>query len=116
MIKVISRYLKNVINFEYITHLGMVVAFVGTPLILKPETMHSVWSTIEWVGNTLLFLLAGIILGSIEYEISGTDIASVVIVYLLLQVIRVLKNLLLYPTVKDLGDIKHILAVYKKGF
>jgi NhaP-type Na+/H+ or K+/H+ antiporter len=95
---------------------GMVIAFFGTPLVLKPETMHSVWSTIEWIGNTLLFLLAGVILGSIEYEITRTDVASVVIVYLLLQVIRVLKCLLLYPAVKDIGNIKHIVCVYEELF
>jgi NhaP-type Na+/H+ or K+/H+ antiporter len=65
--------------------------------------MHSVWSTIEWIGNTLLFLLAGIILGSIEYEISSTDVASVVVVYLLLQVIRVVIVIFLYPALANLG-------------
>ena len=35
------------------------MAWLGPPLLLEHETIHSVWSTLEWIGNTLIFLLAG---------------------------------------------------------
>ena len=99
----------NDLQFSY--HKGLVISWIGNPLILKPETMHSVWSTIEWIGNTLLFLIAGIILGSIEYKITSTDVVSVIVVYLLLQVIRAVMLCAMYPALANLGIVKLYLVL-----
>merc|ERR1740123_712558 len=42
---------------------GYVVGFFSWPRFANRETMHTVWEMIEFVGNTLIFFLAGIIFG-----------------------------------------------------
>ena len=38
------------------------------PIILNYESMHNVWGVLEWLGNTLIFLLAGLIFGTRALE------------------------------------------------
>lgn len=90
----------------------MVVAWIGNPLILNHENMHSVWSSIEWVGNTLLFLLAGIILGANTHRIESIDIVSIIVVYLLLQIIRIAMIFCFYPLLKNFGDMTFYTKFY----
>jgi hypothetical protein len=60
---------------------------MGTPLVLEAHTMHSVWGMLEWIGNTLIFLLAGLLIGAhIIFIISAIDVAMIFAVYLILQV------------------------------
>merc|ERR1719487_2973356 len=40
---------------------GIVVGTLAPSLILKHEAMHSIWELLEWLANSLLFLLAGLI-------------------------------------------------------
>ncbi|CAE7647769.1 NHX8, partial [Symbiodinium microadriaticum] len=84
---------------------GVVFAWQAPPLILEHETMHSVWGFIEWVGNTLIFLLAGIIIGgsSEETHISRIDYLYVVVLYVALMVIRCANVAILFPFLKRTG-------------
>ena len=67
--------------------------------------MHSVWGFIEWTGNTLIFLLAGIIIGyNIDnQEIHTSDFGYVVAIYLVLLLVRCLVIAVLYPGLSRLG-------------
>lgn len=78
---------------------AVVVAWLGKPLILEHRVMEGVWHTVEWIGNTLIFLLTGIIIvyGGYHFEKTYTDYAMVLVVYFLLQAIRVVIILLFYP-------------------
>ena len=38
---------------------ALVLARFAVPLFLRPETIHSIWAAFEWIGNTLIFILAG---------------------------------------------------------
>lgn len=98
---------------EHELHLSGLLACYGSgamfscfshPLILNPESMHHVWGMIEWVGNTLLFLLAGIIIGSrtIHY-ISGDDVGYLLILFIILIIIRYFIVFLLYPLLSRVG-------------
>ena len=51
--------------------------------------MANIWMTIAWVANTLIFMLAGVLIGSIQFTVTLTDIGSICLVYALTQVIRV---------------------------
>ena len=84
---------------------GIVFAWQAPPLILEHETMHSVWGFIEWVGNTLIFLLAGLIIGgsSEETHISAMDYFYAVVIYVALMVIRCANMALLLPLLKRTG-------------
>jgi hypothetical protein len=37
----------------------VLLAAIAPPVILRPEVMHAVWEAIEWIGNTIIFMLAG---------------------------------------------------------
>ena len=42
---------------------ALVVSAYAWPLMCNKETVHTVWHTLEYFGNTLIFLLAGCIIG-----------------------------------------------------
>ena len=56
------------------------LSWLAPPIILNRETMHNIWSFIEWVGNTTIFLLAGLIIG---HRVLG-DVQSIDWMYMLL--------------------------------
>lgn len=84
---------------------GIMFAWLAPPLILEHETMHSVWGFIEWMGNTLIFLLAGLIIGGSKEEthISRIDYLYVVVLYTALMGIRCLNITIFYPLLSRLG-------------
>jgi NhaP-type Na+/H+ or K+/H+ antiporter len=47
---------------------GCVLASAGTPRLIEPHVVHHVWHVIEYIANTLIFLLAGLIVGRIIVE------------------------------------------------
>jgi NhaP-type Na+/H+ or K+/H+ antiporter len=42
---------------------GAVFAHYGQPRFVSRETIHTIWEAIEFVGNTTIFLLAGLLFG-----------------------------------------------------
>lgn len=82
---------------------GVVVAWLGPPLILQHESMHSVWGMCEWIGNTLIFLLAGILFGETLKARTGVDFLVLICVYVFLHIIRAAMFVLLFPLISRLG-------------
>lgn len=83
---------------------GAVFSCFAPPLILEHETMHHVWGMIEWAGNTLIFLLAGLIIGSKTiHEVTPSDWGYLFILFFVLLVIRVFIISLLYPLLSNVG-------------
>lgn len=62
---------------------GLMLSWLAPPLILDPHTLHTIWGFIEWVGNTLIFLLAGLIIGGTQEEstINISDVGYTIILY-----------------------------------
>jgi len=58
------------------------------PHIASQETMHHVWHTFEFLGNSIIFFLAGSLVGKAAVNISLQDYLNLVIIYLALVVIR----------------------------
>ena len=84
---------------------GLMFAWLAPPLILQRETMHSIWNMLEWIANTVLFLLAGFIVGSdIFYNVDWTDYAYVLMFYVVLQYIRLVVVFALYPLLSRIGQ------------
>ena len=79
------------------------LALFGPVIILEHETMMGVWEGISWVGNTLIFMLAGIIIGNIKFSISALDIGMIFLVYLLTQLIRIVMVAFFYPYLQYAG-------------
>lgn len=73
---------------------GVVVANSAWPCIVSRETIHTVWETIEFVGNTLVFFVAGLIFGDICLSRSGViqlmDYAYLLVLYFVVTGIRML--------------------------
>lgn len=83
---------------------GSMFAWLSPPLILEHETMHHVWGIIEWTGNTLIFLLAGLIIGSKTIHIvTVNDWGYLILLYAFLQVLRGFVVAVLYPIVANVG-------------
>jgi hypothetical protein len=41
--------------------LAWMFAWLSPALFAQYQTLHSVWGALEWAGNTLVFLLAGLL-------------------------------------------------------
>eukprot|EP01041_Mallomonas_annulata_P003036 gene3036-5952_t len=80
---------------EYMLHVSGVLCCC----FAEQNTMNNIWETIEWFGNTLIFLLAGtlIVSGSNDAILQPIDFAMVIVVYLLIQLVRALLVILFYP-------------------
>lgn len=64
---------------------GVVLSVLAPALIFEPESMHSVWATIEWTGNTLIFMLAGLIIGRrCIFLFSFFNLGYLILLYILL--------------------------------
>ena len=72
--------------------LALVLARNAWPLITSHEVMENVWETIEYFGNTLLFMLAGLIVGNVIYVrvdvIHAVDYVHLVLFYVVMTFIR----------------------------
>ena len=77
---------------------GVVLAMLSPALIFESESMESVWLTIEWIGNTLIFTLAGLIIGKrCIYFLSLTNLGYLLLLYALLFVVRFITICLCCP-------------------
>lgn len=83
---------------------GVVFAWLSPPYILEHETMHHVWGFIEWTANTLIFLLAGLMIGSeVQKSITAKDWGYMVLLYLMLSLLRCFIIAVLYPALSRIG-------------
>jgi len=80
---------------------ALTLSCYAQPLFLKPESLHTIWGAFEWIGNTLIFIFAGLIIGSrsIAY-VDVADLGYIVVVYLCTFVIRGFTLLLAYPAIR----------------
>lgn len=77
---------------------GLMLAWLAPPFILHHHTMHQVWSTLEWICNTLIFFFAGIAAGDRLYNyFTVEDLYIVVSLYFLLFLVRSIVVGLLFP-------------------
>eukprot|EP01040_Poterioochromonas_malhamensis_P013678 gene13678-15075_t len=83
---------------------GAMLAWLGPPIILNHESMHNVWGMAEWALNTMIFLLAGLIIGHRVLEkVVAIDWFYLVVLYVVLMIIRAITILMLYPFISDIG-------------
>ena len=83
---------------------GIILAWLAPPIILSHETMHNVWGMIEWVLNTLIFLLAGLIIGNrVIDKVAIADWFYVVVLYIILMGGRLLTIGMLFPFISTIG-------------
>jgi len=83
---------------------GLVVASMSGPVILNKKSMDDVWMWIEWIGNTLIFLLAGLITGhKVLKSIYGRDWLILFCLYLIVNICRFATVGFFWPLLKRFG-------------
>jgi len=81
---------------------GMCMACYAWPRFNSRETVRDIWHIVDYVGNTLIFMLAGMILGDIvaarSHVITPLDLVYLLVIYVLSMVIRgIMMSTLWYP-------------------
>jgi NhaP-type Na+/H+ or K+/H+ antiporter len=85
--------------------MGCVCGYGFWPMIVNVEQMRGVWHTLEWLLNTLLFQLTGLIIGYkfMDNEITLEGYGWAAVTYLFLIVIRFAVIFLLLPILARTG-------------
>jgi NhaP-type Na+/H+ or K+/H+ antiporter len=88
----IGQYVLNVSGVISTCSAGVMLAWMAPPLILQPHSLESIWEFLEWVGNTLIFMIAGLIVGryvcsfiSVSYRKKKLDIFFVLLPFRLVH-------------------------------
>ena len=87
---------------------AVVIAAYAWPSFAHVKTMENVWHAVEYFGNTMIFLLSGLIYGTISYSLAGDglnvyDIGVVFFVWISLYLIRLLIVVLFFPLLSRMG-------------
>ena len=102
---------------EMVCHMSGVIAVVftgitarafGGGMINSPHLMESFWHLVEHFLNTILFSLGGVVWGSIisnagESKFDGKDWGYLFVLYICIQAIRFLLNIIFYPLLSRIG-------------
>ena len=80
---------------------GVMIATSAPTVILNQESMEIIWNVLEWVGNTLIFLLSGLVVGSKAFvRMTAVDLLYIVILYFGINAIRITMMIICTPIVK----------------
>lgn len=86
---------------------GFVIAYCAWPSFVSSHTMHTVWDTIEFVGNTVIFFLAGIkFMAVIMHRRDSIDLIDwfwLLVLYVALTVVRALMIAVMWKPLNALG-------------
>ncbi|CAE7360853.1 NHX7 [Symbiodinium natans] len=87
---------------------GFVVAYYAWPRFVSLEAMEIVWETVEFVGNTVIFFLAGLLFADTVLDslslIHLSDFGYLLMIYLALLVIRALMLAILWIPLNKVGS------------
>lgn len=87
---------------------GCVFSHYAWPRFASRATMHIVWEAIEFMGNTVIFLLAGLLFGhrciTRRGNLQSVDFCWLLVLYVALLVIRGIMVLVLWPLMNFCGD------------
>lgn len=104
----VAEYVVKVSGVLCCCAAALTLARFAEPLILRHETIHSIWAAFEWIGNTLIFILAGLIIGSRTMTyVTPTDLLYILVVYIFTFLIRGVMMILCYPLLNrpELGKV-----------
>ena len=89
---------------------GTMIAGYGWPLLSAKHSLHNCWHVAEFMGNTIIFMLSGILIGSDihdEWQISkgetGKYFGYMIVVYIFMVIIRFVMMGILYFPLSKLG-------------
>merc|ERR1712232_993784 len=88
---------------------GVLISAFASPRFANPEVMEAFWHVIENVGNTVIFLLAGLIIGYsihdgfLRHELGGNDVIMLLLLFLTVNAARYVMVFFFYPIVSRTG-------------
>lgn len=88
---------------------GFIFSYVAWPRFVSRESMIVVWEALEFLGNTLIFLLAGLLWGSKVTErmsdyLEPSDFGWLVVLYIFLALIRAFMMVAFLPVLNRCGQ------------
>jgi len=95
----------------------------GYIMVQVHDSLKRFWSRVEYIVTTILFVYSGVVVVDVMTNaestgMTGRDIANLVTLYILINVIRWVINLLFYPVLKHSGygmDMKKCLVLSYSG-
>lgn len=81
------------------------------PRIVSQEAMHEVWRMLEYIGNTLIFFVAGALTGKTMTKIEPMDYVNLLIIYIVIMVIRALMFFLSRPALQRLSPDRNPISI-----
>jgi len=67
---------------------AIVLAHKMWPAIVNKEFLHTIWHMFEYLGNTVIFFLAGALTGRTMVHIPGADYLHLFVIYIVLVLVR----------------------------
>lgn len=84
---------------------GLVLAWLAPPIVLQKETMNIVWGFMTWIGNTLIFLLSGLIIGNrVLAAVAPVDWLYMILLYVMVNIVRCMTVAVLFPWLSTWGS------------
>lgn len=94
---------------------GAVLAKYAGPRFVSPEVLHTVWHIVEFVGNTLVFMLGGIISGDVmlnHSNIGWKDWLFMLVMYVTLMLVRGITVAIFWCPMQAVASVK---LTWKEG-
>lgn len=84
---------------------GLVLARYQWPIVASREALETTWHVLEYIGNTLIFFVAGVLTRRALWAnlITSSDFGWCCLMYVVMMGIRALMTLLFYPALARLG-------------
>jgi len=83
---------------------AIVLAHKMWPVVVSKEAMHTIWHMFEYIGNTLIFFLAGALTGRAMFRIEAQDYLHLVVIYVALIAVRAGMLFASLPVLRGLSD------------
>ncbi len=96
----VAQYILKVSGIISVCASGIILAWLAPSLYLQPEQLETVWHMLEWVGNTMIFAIAGLIVGKYSSAVTKNDILCIIIIYISMTFLRMLMLSICYPVTK----------------
>jgi NhaP-type Na+/H+ or K+/H+ antiporter len=81
------------------------------PAIVDKEFLHTIWHMFEYLGNTVIFFLAGALTGRTMAHIPGADYLHLCVIYVVLVLVRGFLFFASRPILRILGPDKEPVSV-----